>query len=106
MVILEMVRGIRLPNWIVDDEDDHENESALATLIRVTRENIEIGTSSWTESIVDSRLEGKFSINQTAILIHTGVRCVDENIIKRPTMTFVVQTLLECENETEIQTWN
>ncbi|XP_073052641.1 LOW QUALITY PROTEIN: putative receptor protein kinase ZmPK1 [Primulina eburnea] len=103
VVILEMVRGIRLSNWIVEDEGGHENESTLANFARVTRKKIEIGSSSWIENIVDSRLEGKFSRKQAAILIQTGVRCVDEDRNKRPTMASVVQTLLESENEMEIQ---
>ncbi|KZV51750.1 hypothetical protein F511_11438 [Dorcoceras hygrometricum] len=105
VVILEMVRGIRVSNWTVEDEDGHENESALMNFARVTRKKMEIGGGSyWLESIVDSRLEGKFSRNQAATLIQTGVRCVDEDRNKRPTMASVVQTLLECENNTELHT--
>ncbi|KAK6146883.1 hypothetical protein DH2020_017795 [Rehmannia glutinosa] len=103
VVILEMVRGIRLCNWVVEEDDDDKQESALTNFVRNAREKMERGSSSWVESVVDLRLEGNFSRNQAMILIRTGISCVEEARNKRPTMASVVQTLLECEDETEIQ---
>ncbi|KAL0338266.1 UNVERIFIED_CONTAM: putative receptor protein kinase ZmPK1 [Sesamum angustifolium] len=102
VVILEMVRGIRLCNWAVEEDDD-EQEAALTNFVRKTKEKMKRGNSSnWVGSVVDSRLEGKFSRNQAVTLIQTGISCVEEDRNKRPTMASVVQTLLECEDETQI----
>ncbi|KAI3474141.1 hypothetical protein Pfo_028929 [Paulownia fortunei] len=101
VVILEMVRGIRLCNWVVEDND--KQEAALTSFVRITKEKMKCGSSSWVEGVVDSRLDGKFSRKQAATLIQTGISCVEEDRNKRPTMASVVQTLLECEDETELQ---
>ncbi|KAK4419020.1 putative receptor protein kinase ZmPK1 [Sesamum alatum] len=97
VVILEMVRGIRLCHWSMQDDD--EQEAALTNFVRKTKEKMKSGnSSSWVESVVDSRLEGKFSRNQALTLIQTGISCVEEDRNKRPTMASVVQTLLESED--------
>ncbi|KAI3474418.1 hypothetical protein Pfo_029279, partial [Paulownia fortunei] len=101
VVILEMVRGIRLCNWVVEDDD--KQEAALTSFVRITKEKMKCGSSSWVEGVVDSRLVGKFSRKQAATLIQTGISCVEEDRNKRPTMASVVQTLLECEDETELR---
>ncbi|KAL0375260.1 UNVERIFIED_CONTAM: putative receptor protein kinase ZmPK1 [Sesamum radiatum] len=102
VVILEMVRGIRLCNWAVEEDDD-EQEAALTNFVRKTKEKMKSGNSSdWVETVVDSRLEGKFSRNQAVTLIQTGISCVEEDRNKRPTMASVVQMLLECEDETQL----
>ncbi|KAL3839479.1 hypothetical protein ACJIZ3_024070 [Penstemon smallii] len=101
VVILEMVRGIRLCNWVVEGDD--KNESALTDFVRNAKEKMKSGGGlDWVESVVDLRLGGRFSRNQAVRLIETGISCVDENRNKRPTMGSVVQTLLECEDEAEI----
>ncbi|KAL8039313.1 hypothetical protein ABFX02_10G027700 [Erythranthe guttata] len=99
VVILEMVRGLRLYDWVAEDGDG--DEAAVANFCRKTKEKMNNGDSDWVEGVVDSRLEGRFSRNQAAALIRTGVSCVEEDRNKRPTMASVVQTLLDCEDEDE-----
>ncbi|KAL8528932.1 hypothetical protein ACS0TY_006414 [Phlomoides rotata] len=99
VVILEMVRGIRVCDWVVDDDDD---EGALKNFVRRIEENMRCGSSTWVESVVDPRLEGEFSRNQAAALIQVGISCVENDRKKRPTMAYVLQTLLECEDETQV----
>ncbi|KAL8039314.1 hypothetical protein ABFX02_10G027800 [Erythranthe guttata] len=99
VVILEMVRGLRLYDWVVEDGDG--DEAALANFCRKTKEKMDFGGSAWIEGVVDPRLEGKFSRNQAKALIRTGISCVEDDRNKRPTMASVVQTLLECEDEDE-----
>ncbi|KAL2509616.1 G-type lectin S-receptor-like serine/threonine-protein kinase [Forsythia ovata] len=101
VVVLEMIKGIKLSNWAVHDTDDHE--IPLKTFGRTVKEEVQCGNSSWVDSIVDPRLEGRFSRNQAATLIGIGLSCIEENRTKRPTMASVVQTLMECEDETEMQ---
>ncbi|XP_059305523.1 putative receptor protein kinase ZmPK1 [Lycium ferocissimum] len=105
IVILEMVKGSRLSSWVVDDgECDHEQDSQLGKFDRMVKRKIQSGEHSWVEKIVDPRLEGKFSKNQAVTLIEIGLSCVEQDRNKRPTMAEVVQTLLDCEDETTLLT--
>lgn len=104
VVILELVRGMRMCDWVVDDGDEHE--TGLKRFVRKVEEMMQCGSSSWVESVVDSRLGGVFSRNQALTLIQTGIACVEDDRNKRPTMASVVQILLECEDEAEVADGN
>ncbi|XP_022846628.1 putative receptor protein kinase ZmPK1 isoform X2 [Olea europaea var. sylvestris] len=101
VVVLEIIKGVKLSNWVVDDAQDHE--TPLKNLSRTVKEKAQCGNSSWVESIVDPRLEGKFSRKQAATLIQVGLSCVEEDRSKRLTMASVVQMLMECDDETELK---
>ncbi|CBI30482.3 unnamed protein product, partial [Vitis vinifera] len=45
-----------------------------------------------------------YSYGQAAMMVKIGISCVEEDRIKRPTMATVVQVLLECEDEAQVQT--
>lgn len=100
VVILEMVKGIRLSNWVVEDGEGQEAE--LKRFVREVKKKLLSEEEAWIEEIVDPRLKGKFNTNQAATLIGIGISCMDEDRSKRPTMDSVVQSLLECETESEI----
>uniref|UniRef100_A0A5B7ACX2 Receptor-like serine/threonine-protein kinase n=1 Tax=Davidia involucrata TaxID=16924 RepID=A0A5B7ACX2_DAVIN len=100
VVILEIVKGIRLSNWAI--EDDEEQEAELTRFIRIVKRKVQCGEDSWIEDIVDPRLRGQFSRNQAATLVEIGLSCVQDDRSKRPAMDSVVQILLECEDETQI----
>ncbi|KAL5807045.1 hypothetical protein ACOSQ4_029778 [Xanthoceras sorbifolium] len=100
VMILEMVKGIRLSNWVLGDGDEEETE--LKRFVRVVKRKIQCREDSWIEDIVDPRMNGKFSKNQVATLVRIGISCVEEDRSKRPTMDSVVQALLECEAEPEV----
>ncbi|KAK2999137.1 hypothetical protein RJ639_024482 [Escallonia herrerae] len=104
VVILEMVKGIRLSNWAVEDAEKQEAE--LTRFVRIVKRKIKCGEDSWLKDIVDPRLDGKFSRSQAATLVEIGLSCLEEDRSKRPTMDSVVQLLLECETESEIQSPN
>ncbi|MCD7449038.1 hypothetical protein HAX54_048475 [Datura stramonium] len=105
IVILEMIKGKRLSSWVVDDGDcDHEQDSQLGKFVRMVKRKIQSGEDSWVEKIVDPRLQGKLSKNQAVTLIEIGLSCVEQDRNKRPTMASVVQTLLDCEDETTLKT--
>ncbi|PSS32634.1 Receptor protein kinase [Actinidia chinensis var. chinensis] len=97
VVILEMVRGIRLSNWVV--EDDKEEEAELTRFVRAVKtKNQNEEESSWLEEVVDPRLGGQFSKSQAATLVRVGLSCIEEDRNKRLTMDSVVQLLVECED--------
>ncbi|KAK4833794.1 hypothetical protein QYF36_011252 [Acer negundo] len=100
VVILEMVKGIRLSGWVVGDGDEEETE--LKRFVRVVNMKIQCEEDSWIEDVADPRMNGKFSKNQVATLVRIGISCVEGDRSKRPTMDSVVQSLLECEAESEV----
>ncbi|KAL6337396.1 hypothetical protein AAG906_036710 [Vitis piasezkii] len=102
VVVLEMVRGIRLSKWV--GEDGEEQEAELTRFVRAVKRKIQYGEDNWVEDTVDPRLKGKFSRQQAAMLVEIGISCVEEDRSKRPTMDTVVQVLLECEDEAQVQT--
>ena len=101
VVVLEMVRGIRLSNWVM--EDGKEQEAELTRFVKLVKEKIQCEEDNWIDDTVDRRLKGRFSRHQAATLIEIGISCVEEDRSKRPTMATVVQVLLECEDEAQVQ---
>ncbi|KVI02858.1 putative receptor protein kinase ZmPK1 [Cynara cardunculus var. scolymus] len=97
IVVLEMAKGIRLPNVIVQGAE--EEESALMGFVRLTKRKILKGKELWIDEIIDPRLEGLFSKKQAIKLVEIGIACVEEDRNKRPTMDSVVQVLIDCESE-------
>ncbi|KAK9927011.1 hypothetical protein M0R45_024216 [Rubus argutus] len=55
VMILEIVKGIRLSNWVL--EDDEEIETELTRFVRVAKRRIQCGEDSWMEELLDPRLE-------------------------------------------------
>ncbi|KAI3507437.1 hypothetical protein L1887_22423 [Cichorium endivia] len=98
VVVLEMARGIRLSNIVVQEGEPEESE--LMRFIRVMKTKFqEEEMESWIEEIIDSRLGGLFNRKQAAKLVEIGLSCVEEDRNKRPTMDSVVQLLINCESE-------
>ncbi|XP_010672399.2 putative receptor protein kinase ZmPK1 [Beta vulgaris subsp. vulgaris] len=104
VVILELVKGIRLSSWVVDDHDGFEEVPELLRFMRIAKKKMQNGEDSWVEDLIDPRLEGKFNRNQAATMIEVGLSCVQDDRNKRPTMESVVQVLAECEEEMPVHT--
>ncbi|KAL6998833.1 hypothetical protein U1Q18_040944 [Sarracenia purpurea var. burkii] len=98
VVVLEMVRGIRLSDWAVENGEEQQ-ESELTRFVNKVKRQSQCGEESWVEDTVDRRLGGHFSRNQAAALVRIGISCSEEDRSKRPTMASVVQALVECEDE-------
>nr|GMC90063.1 putative receptor protein kinase ZmPK1 [Ipomoea batatas] len=99
VVILEMVKGNRLSGWVVE-ESGYQQETDIKKIFWSIKQKFLLKDESWVDDIVDKRLEGKFCRNQAKTLIKVGLACVEEDRNMRPTMASVVQTLLDCEDET------
>ncbi|KAK1377512.1 putative receptor protein kinase ZmPK1 [Heracleum sosnowskyi] len=97
VVILEIVKGIRLSNWVVE-ADNHEPEPEFLRFVRTVKRKFSCGEDSWLEEPVDPRLQGNYSRNQAKTLVEIGLSCEEEDRNKRPTMAIVVQALLDCED--------
>ncbi|WOH11065.1 hypothetical protein DCAR_0830544 [Daucus carota subsp. sativus] len=102
VVVLEIVKGIRLSNWVVDD-DIQEPEAELARFVRLVKRKILCGDASWLEETVDPRLQGSYSKDQAKKLVEIGLSCVEEDRYRRPSMATVVQALLDCEDSSRTE---
>ncbi|XP_073107674.1 putative receptor protein kinase ZmPK1 [Elaeis guineensis] len=91
VVLLEMVKGCRVSNLMVDEE---EVEGTLKSLVRMLKGKLKSGEESWVEEIVDSRLNGQFNCQQAEKMVEIVVSCLEEDRNKRPTMDSVVHKLL------------
>nr|XP_010921667.1 putative receptor protein kinase ZmPK1 [Elaeis guineensis] len=97
VVLLEMVKGSRVSNLMVDEEE--EVEGMLKSFVWMLKGKLESGEESWVEEIVDSRLDGQFNCKQAEKLVEIVVSCLEEDRNKRPTMDSVVHTLLSYHDE-------
>ncbi|XP_056695304.1 putative receptor protein kinase ZmPK1 isoform X2 [Spinacia oleracea] len=104
VVILELIKGIRLSSWVVDDEYGTEEIPELVKLVRIAKNKIQNGEDSWVEELVDPRLEGRFSRDQAAMMIEVGLSCVEDDRNKRPTIESVAQMLAECDDDIQMYT--
>ncbi|KAL6280562.1 hypothetical protein ACE6H2_017443 [Prunus campanulata] len=93
--------GIRHSNRVVENAEEEEAE--MKRFVRIAKRKIQCGEDEWIEDMLDPRLEGQFSRNQAAKMVEIGISCVEEDRNKRPTMDSIVQMLLECEEESNIQ---
>nr|GEZ62608.1 putative receptor protein kinase ZmPK1 [Tanacetum cinerariifolium] len=98
VVVLKLLKGIRLSNFIVHGEGKDE-ESELMRFVRVTKKEIEEDKELWIEDVIDPRLGGLFSRRQAVKLAELGLSCVEEDRNRRPTMDSVVQHLIDCESD-------
>ncbi|XVE76442.1 hypothetical protein DITRI_Ditri12bG0173000 [Diplodiscus trichospermus] len=96
VVILELMKGIRLSNWVVENGEEQETE--LTRFIKIVKRKMESEEADWVNDVVDTRLNGKFSRLQAEKMVEIGISSVDEDRTKRPTMDSIVQALLECED--------
>ncbi|XP_010268197.1 PREDICTED: putative receptor protein kinase ZmPK1 [Nelumbo nucifera] len=103
VVLLEIVQGIRLSNWVVVDG---EEISELTRFLRMVKKKMEDEEEEWIENIVDPRLNGQFNKKQAVVMIKIGISCVEEDRSKRLTMDMVVESLLECADDPEFNTAN
>ncbi|TXG58688.1 hypothetical protein EZV62_016517 [Acer yangbiense] len=94
------IGAIEVIFFVAGDGDEEETE--LKRFVRVVKMKIQCEEDSWIEDIADPRMNGKFSKNQVATLVRIGISCVEGDRSKRPTMDSVVQSLLECEAESEV----
>ncbi|EHA8589538.1 putative receptor protein kinase ZmPK1 [Cocos nucifera] len=98
VVLLEMVKGSRVSNLMVDEEEDVD-QGTLKSLVRMLKGKLESGEESWVEEIVDSRLNGQFNCKQAEKIAEIAVSCLEEDRNKRPTMDSVVHTLRSYHDE-------
>ncbi|KAM2983760.1 hypothetical protein FF2_009640 [Malus domestica] len=74
LVILEMVKGIRLSSWALENTEDQESELTIQ-FVRVAKRKIQCGEDRWIEDMMDSKLNGQFSREQAAKMVEIGISC-------------------------------
>ncbi|KAF0888214.1 hypothetical protein E2562_013669 [Oryza meyeriana var. granulata] len=94
VVLLEIVRGLRVSGWTVDDGEEEEVEMVFRTTVAVLKERLRSEDRSWLEEFVDSRLNGNFCRLQAAAMVELAVAFVEEEKSRRPNMKHAVEKLL------------
>ncbi|CAM0872300.1 unnamed protein product [Alopecurus aequalis] len=92
VVLLELVKGVRVSEWVVQGEE--EVEMAVRCSFEIIKENLASDDQSWLLEFVDYRLHGDFNHSQAIMVLKLAVSCLEEERRNRPSMSHVVQTLL------------
>ncbi|XP_045827225.1 putative receptor protein kinase ZmPK1 [Trifolium pratense] len=94
IVLLEMVSG-KSPMEIhsLDNSGGIEHHR-MVTWVMEKVKNAPT-TMFWIEEIVDGNLEGKYDVNQVENLVKVALKCVKDDMNERPSMSQVVEMLLE-----------
>ncbi|CAL9030353.1 unnamed protein product [Prunus brigantina] len=77
IVLLEILKGIRLSNPVV--ENSEEEEAELKRFVKVAKRKIQCGEDQWIEDMLDPRLEGQFSRNLASKMVEIGISCVEQD---------------------------
>ncbi|CAL4896346.1 unnamed protein product [Urochloa decumbens] len=91
VVLLELLSGTRVSELVEGSDEVH---NMLRKLVRMLSDKLEGDEQSWIDGFVDSKLDRPFNYAQARTLIKLAVSCLEEDRSKRPTMEYVVQTLL------------
>ncbi|CAN6330946.1 unnamed protein product [Urochloa humidicola] len=91
VVLLELLSGTRVSELVEGSDEVH---NMLRKLVRMLSDKLEGDEQSWIDGFVDSKLDRPFNYAQARILIKLAVSCLEEDRSKRPTMEYIVQTLL------------
>ncbi|KAF8006314.1 hypothetical protein BT93_K0570 [Corymbia citriodora subsp. variegata] len=102
VMVLEIVRGIRLSNWVTKNAENEEQETELTVFIREMKRRYRRGEDLGIEDLVDKRLKGQYSRKEAGVLVEIGVTCLEEDRNRRPTMDSIVNQLLEFDDEPKL----
>jgi len=95
VVLLELLSGTRVSELVEGSEEVH---NMLRKLVKMLSEKLEGEETSWIDELVDSKLGRPFNYVQARTLIKLAVSCLEEDRSKRPTMEYIVKTLLEADD--------
>ncbi|XVF36350.1 hypothetical protein REPUB_Repub19eG0051000 [Reevesia pubescens] len=102
IVVLEMVMGMS-PRDGIQFVDNATGEMELCRSVSWVKEKKKGSNSmkSWMAEIVDPMLEGSYDKEKMEILVAVALHCIEEDRDARPSMSQVVQRLLDHHNENE-----
>ena len=98
IVLLEMVTG-KSPNVMHTADNGEIREHKR--LVMLVRENVNIGTTtkkSWIEEIIDPMLTNNYDKAKMELLVKVALQCIAEDKDERPTMTQVIEMLMNHED--------
>jgi hypothetical protein len=95
VVLLELLSGTRVSELVEGSDEVH---NMLRKLVRMLSDKLEGEEQSWMDEFVDAKLNRPFNPVQARTLIKLAVSCLEEDRSKRPTMEYIVQTLLSADD--------
>ncbi|KAJ1262467.1 hypothetical protein BS78_09G110000 [Paspalum vaginatum] len=91
VVLLELLSGTRLSELVEGSGDVHNMHWKA---VRMLADRLEREDQLWIDGFVDLKLNDSLNYMQARSLIKLAVSCLEEDRSKRPTMEYIVQTLL------------
>uniref|UniRef100_J3L6J2 Receptor-like serine/threonine-protein kinase n=1 Tax=Oryza brachyantha TaxID=4533 RepID=J3L6J2_ORYBR len=89
IVLLELVRGARMADLVVNSVDDAE--TSVRQLVWKIKERLKNGDRPWVISFVDPKLSGSFVYSQVALMLEVATLCLEKERSQRPSMNDVLQ---------------
>jgi hypothetical protein len=101
VVLLELVKGIRISDWVVDGVMLAEMDTRV--VLKVIREKMDSDDEdACFRDLIDDRLNGEFNRVQAKAMLKVAISCLEEDRAKRPNMSCVVQALISVHDETRV----
>uniref|UniRef100_A0A0D9XNR9 Receptor-like serine/threonine-protein kinase n=1 Tax=Leersia perrieri TaxID=77586 RepID=A0A0D9XNR9_9ORYZ len=95
VVLLELVKGRRISDWVVNGKEGIETD--MRSAVKMVVDKLESNNKAWIMDMMDDQLDGEFNHLQAKLLIQLAVSCLEEDRNKRPSMKYIVQMLISAE---------
>ncbi|XP_054799859.1 putative receptor protein kinase ZmPK1 [Prosopis cineraria] len=93
IVVLEMITGKSPMGIHILENKEGMDQRRLLTWVK-EKMNADGPTSkSWTEEVADPNMQGKYDPDKVELLVKVALRCVEDNMDERPSMSQVVEML-------------
>ncbi|XP_052136432.1 putative receptor protein kinase ZmPK1 [Oryza glaberrima] len=97
VVLLELVKGRRITEWVVDGKDGVETD--VRSVVKMVVDKLDSKDESWIMDLIDDQFGGEFNHLQAQLVIKLAISCLEEDRNKRPSMKYIVQMLISAEDE-------
>uniref|UniRef100_A0A0E0RDA9 Receptor-like serine/threonine-protein kinase n=1 Tax=Oryza rufipogon TaxID=4529 RepID=A0A0E0RDA9_ORYRU len=97
VVLLELVKGRRITEWVVDGKDGVETD--VRSVVKMVVDKLDSKNESWIMDLIDDQFGGEFNHLQAQLVIKLAISCLEEDRNRRPSMKYIVQMLISAEDE-------
>lgn len=94
IVVLELITG-KSPMGIIHSSENSKGGIDQRRLVSWVREKINGAPTRecWMEEIADPNMEGQYDTSKIELLVKVALRCVEDDMLERPSMSQVVEML-------------
>ncbi|EAY82164.1 hypothetical protein OsI_37364 [Oryza sativa Indica Group] len=84
VVLLELVKGRRITEWVVDGKDGVETD--VRSVVKMVVDKLDSKNESWIMDLIDDQFGGEFNHLQAQLVIKLPISCLEEDRNRRPSM--------------------